>query len=158
MITPSIAVQQSRIPFRFSHLAIAGVLSVFTVLSGLVPSTSQSWNGFKLDAAAQAQTSPAMVTQYARAAYEIEQLRQQYYAQAKKLLGGNVPGDVCRQSSLPQSVRAICTDFLSKSEEIIKNHNLTVAQFNDMTRRKKDDPALQQQIQSELLEIQKGIR
>jgi len=102
-----------------------------------------------------AQTDPAQIGQYARAAYEIEQMRQRDYAEAKRLLGGNVPGDVCRQKDIPQPVQDICNRFLNHSGEIIRKHGLTPAQFNEITRRRQADPALQQQIQSELMKIQK---
>ena len=105
--------------------------------------------------AAYAQASSPQVSQYARAAFYIEQQRQQDYAEAKKIMSGNVPDDVCRQQNIPSAVHDICSRFLKRSAEIIKENGLTIAQFNDITRRKEGDPSLQQQIQSELLKLQK---
>ncbi|XGW00197.1 MAG: DUF4168 domain-containing protein [Leptolyngbya sp. BL-A-14] len=105
--------------------------------------------------AAYAQAGSAPVSQYARAAFYIEQQRQQDYAEAKKIMGGNVPEDVCRQQNIPSAVHDICGRFLKRSAEIIKDSGLTIGQFNELTRRKEGDPALQQQIQSELLKLQK---
>jgi hypothetical protein len=104
---------------------------------------------------AYAQASSSQVGQYARAAFYIEQQRQQDYAEAKKIMGGNVPEDVCRQQNIPSAVHDICGRFLKRSAEIIKENGLTITQFNEMTRRKDGDPGLQQQIQSELLKLQK---
>ena len=105
--------------------------------------------------AAYAQASAPQVSQYARAAFYIEQQRQQDYAEAKKIMSGNVPEDVCRQQNIPSAVHDICGRFLKRSAEIIKENGLTIAQFNEITRRKEGDPNLQQQIQSELLKLQK---
>lgn len=116
----------------------------------LLRSTTGSPSG-----AAYAQASPPQVSQYARAAFYIEQQRQQDYAEAKKIMSGNVPEDVCRQQNIPSAVQDICGRFLKRSTEIIKENGLTISQFNDITRRKEGDPNLQQQIQSELLKLQK---
>lgn len=105
--------------------------------------------------AAYAQSSSPQVGQYARAAFYVEQQRQQDYAEAKKIMGGNVPEDVCRQQNIPSAVHDICGRFLKRSAEIIKENGLTITQFNEITRRKESDPNLQQQIQSELLKLQK---
>ena len=69
--------------------------------------------------AAYAQAGSAPVSQYARAAFYIEQQRQQDYAEAKKIMGGNVPEDVCRQQNIPSAVHdilwslfeALCRDY-----------------------------------------------
>jgi hypothetical protein len=103
-----------------------------------------------------AQQTPEQVIQYARAAYEIEQVRRRNYAQAKRILGGNVPEDVCRQQTIPSEVKGICEDFSRRAAEIIKRNGLTYGQFNDITRRKDRDPELRQKIQQELLRLQKS--
>lgn len=138
-----------------------GALSTTIVLAGLAaytpqPSQSSALNAtlnYWLGAPAYAQ-SPAEITKYAKAAYEIERLRQTKYAEAKRLMG-NVPGDVCRQD-IPPNVRSICNDFLSQSRQIIEQNGLTVGQFNDITRKKDRDANLQQQIQRELERIKRG--
>lgn len=139
---------------RFSRFAWASVLSVAGLLFGVVP---QAQNPLQLasDSVAYAQGADPQITSYARAAREIERLRQQQYGEAKKLMGGNVPGDVCRQQDIPATVRDICNKFLQESAAIIQRNGLDVRQFNELTRRKDNDPALQRQIQSELIRLQK---
>ena len=44
---------------------------------------------------------------------------------------------------------------MTNSAAIIKKNGLSVAEFNDLTRRKDTEPLLQQQIQNELLRLQK---
>jgi hypothetical protein len=118
-----------------------------------LPSGVNRYTSLGLDSAAYAQSNP--VTQYARAAYEIERLRQSKYAEAKRIMGGTVPDDVCRQSNIPQPVRDICTELMDASADIIKRNGLSGRQFNDLTRQRETDPVLQQQIQAELLRLQK---
>ncbi|HIK18711.1 MAG TPA: DUF4168 domain-containing protein [Leptolyngbyaceae cyanobacterium M33_DOE_097] len=104
---------------------------------------------------AQAQT-PAQINEYARVAFEIEQMRRKNYAQAKRIMGGNVPEDVCRQQDIPSAVKGICDDFTRRAADIIKRSALTPAQFNDITRRRDRDPELERKIQQEILRLQKA--
>lgn len=132
-----------------------GVLSSFSLLSGVAPHLAQRPDALLSDAVAFAQTDPS-VTSYANAAYQIERLRQQKFKKVKEQFpDGNVPANVCQQQDIPASVRTICDEFMKESSDIIKNSGLTIAQFNDITRRKTSDTALQQQIDTELLRIQK---
>lgn len=140
---------------KFSQIAVASALSAIGLFAGVVPQLGQSPTNLLADAAAFAQADP-QITSYARAAMDIERLRQKRYGEAKQLMGGNVPGDVCRQQDIPSTVRGICDEFLRESTAIIQKNGLDVRQFNDLTRRKNSDPALQQQIQSELLRLQKA--
>lgn len=138
----------------WANLAISGALSTCAVLAAIVPSISFTKIGLETSSAAYAQSvEPQQITQYARAAYEIEQMRQRDYAEAKRLMGGNVPGDVCRQPNIPPDVKAICARFLGNSAEIICKNELTVNQFNEITRLRQTNPQVQQQVQSELLKI-----
>ena len=138
----------------YSRLTIVGLLSGLSLLAGLAPTISHQ-SPLEFNAAAVAQNAKDPIDKYARAAYEIERRRQQDYAEAKRIMGGNVPGDVCRQQDIPAPVRDICNRFLSSSSDIIKKNGLTIPQFNDITRRKDADPTLKQQIQGELLRLQK---
>ncbi len=151
----------NRLPLLFarrqmSHLVIVGVLSVAGVVSGVIPQVSMSAGGLSTNSAAFAQSpDPQQISNYARAELQIEQLRQKMYTEAKEKLGGNVPPNVCSQNP-PASVQGICADFMKKTREIIQANNLSISQFNDLTRRKDSEPALQAQIQAELLRIQKS--
>lgn len=138
----------------FSRLGVVGLLATASLLSGItIPVTRHAVN--PLSSAAYAQDDPA-VASYANAAYQIERLRQRRFSEAKREFpGGNVPANVCQQASIPATVRSICDEFMNESAEIIKSNGLSVSQFNEITRRKGSDPALQQQIDTELLRIQK---
>lgn len=139
---------------RLLVLALAGC-----GLSGLAstnaPSTLEATTQHFFGTPAYAQT-PEQVVQYARTAYEIEQIRRRNYAKAKRLLGGNVPEDVCSQRTIPSAVKGICEDFSRQAAEVTKRSGLTSTQFNDITRRKDRDPELRQKIRQELLRLQKA--
>ncbi len=149
--------QLKSMPIRLplSRLTVVSALTVIGLFSGLTIQGAQHPTALISTSLAAAQSDP--VPQYAKAAYEIERLRQKKYGEAKQVMGGDVPADVCRQQNIPQSVRGICNEFLKESAGIIKQNGLTIAQFNDITRRKDSDPALQQKIQSELLRLQNTI-
>jgi hypothetical protein len=140
---------------RMNHLVIVGVLAVVGVGSGFMPQISPALSGLSTSSVAVAQSPDPLISNYARAALRVEQLRQRMYTEAKEKLGGNVPPNVCSQQPPPTPVQGICADFMKQSKNIIVEY-LTIAQFNDLTRRKDSDPALQQQIQDELLRIQKS--
>lgn len=145
----------SQMNLTVSGTLLAGMLSATALLSGTAPQLARQASDYVLGAPAYAQSGPE-VSRYASAAYEIEKLRQSRYSEAKRLMGGNVPGDVCRQPDIPGNVREICNNFLKESAEIIKRNGLSTAQFNAITRKKDSDAALQRQIQQELLRLQKG--
>lgn len=136
-----------------TQVFVVGALSTMGLLTSYAPLLMP--RSTPLIGAAYAQTSAPQLSQYARAAFLIEQQRREDYAEAKKIMGGNVPEDVCRQQNIPSAVHDICGRFLKRSTEIIKENGLTIPQFNELTRRKGEDPALQQQIQTELLKLQK---
>lgn len=132
-----------------SRMALAGMLSATSLLAGFSPRLDQ----ISLTAGSVAYAQADQVAQYARAAYQIERLRQQKFGQAKKLVP-NLPADPCRQQDIPQPVRSICNSFLSESTEIVKKNGLSISQFNELTRRKDSDPSLQQQIRQEMQRLQ----
>jgi hypothetical protein len=137
------------------QIGVVSVLSVVSLLSGITPQIARHPADLFSSSAAYAQGDPA-VTSYANAAYQIERLRQRKFSEAKQQFsGGNVPANVCQQQNIPAPVRSICDEFMKESADIIKDNGLSVAQFNDITRRKSTDTALQQQIDTELLRIQK---
>jgi hypothetical protein len=155
MMQPSVSLLHSSLN-TVTRLFLVSALSTVGFAVGYAPHLvlrSASWS---ISDAAYAQGGSPQVSQYARAAFYIEQQRQQDYAEAKKIMSGNVPEDVCRQQNIPSAVHDICGRFLKRSAEIIKENGLTISQFNEITRRKEGDPNLQQQIQSELLKLQKA--
>jgi hypothetical protein len=131
----------------------AGVLSCLAILSGTTPSLSAQ--GFDWSTIALAQSADEVV-RYSRAAYEIEQLRQRNYAKAKRIMGGNVPEDVCQRQNIPGEVQRLCGDLQADSMRIIGEHGLSPAQFNRITRDRQTNPALERQIQQELIRLQRA--
>lgn len=156
MMQPSFTSLRFMLHAGLSRLLLVSALSTVGVLASYTPNLTQRSIDFGLGEAASAQAPTPAVSQYARAALLIEQERQQDHAEVKRIMGGNVPEDVCRQKNIPSAVRDICNRFLKRSAEIIKENGLTITQFNDLTRRKESDPALQQKIQGELLKLQKA--
>jgi len=148
--------RQSLICSMVSRTALVSTLVGISLISGLIPTITVPSIRLGFDSTAYAQTADPQIRNYARAAFEIEQRRQRDYAEAKRIMGGNVPGDVCRQQDIPSPVHEICKNFMSDSSNIIKKYGLTNTQFNDITRRKNSDPELQQRIQTELLQLQKS--
>jgi len=82
---------------------------------------------------AQAQ-SPADIAQYTTVARQIELQRMQDIAEVKRLMGGNVPENVCQQGNLPSKVREICDRFDTHSRTILQKNGMPVAKFNDVVR------------------------
>lgn len=104
-------------PSRFKALVLGAVSAV-----GLL-STS----------VAQAQ-SPADIAQYTTVARQIELQRMQDFAEVKRLMGGNVPENVCQQGNLPSKVKEICDRFDNNSRTILQKSGMPVSKFNDVVR------------------------
>ncbi len=138
----------------FSKLTLLGCFA-FTCVFALEVSVQGRSPILQVGALTYAQT-PEQISEYARVAYQIEQIRRRNYAQAKRILGGNVPEDVCTQPNIPNAVKGICDDFSQQAAKIIERSALTPAQFNDITRRRDRDPNLQRQIQQEIMRLQKA--
>jgi Domain of unknown function (DUF4168) len=137
-----------------SRTLLISTLTTVTLLSGLLPQLSpqsQSWQ-LQMTGTAQAQ-SDELIVRYARAAYEMEQFRRRDYAEVKRIMGGNVPEDVCDRGNIPAPVQAICGRFSERFDPIIRKHGMTRADFNSVHRRA-NDPTVQQRIQQELIRIQ----
>jgi hypothetical protein len=107
---------------RFSLKAVIGSFFAF----GLVASVM-------LPEAVQAQT-PEEIEKYTTIAKQIERQRMQDYAEVKKLMGGNVPPNICQQGNLTQPVQNVCDRFEATSREIITRNGMTVAKFNEIFR------------------------
>lgn len=105
-----------------------GVLSVLSLIIGITVSE-----------AVQAQ-SPAEIEQYTSVARQIEQQRMQDYNDVKRILGGRVPDNVCKQGDIPAQVRQICDRFDSRSREIITQNGMSVPKFNEITRYCQQNP------------------
>lgn len=134
-----------------------GILMITSLgwFSGGVPIYLSHSNTLEWSTAAFAQTTDK-VRDYARAVLAIEPIRINSFKTVQKMMNGTVPTDVCRQGQLPGQVRMICNGFLDDSARIIRQHNLSISEFNDITQRSKTDPKLMKQIQQELIRLQKN--
>lgn len=141
-----------------------GTLSTLSLLLGLVPSLSERSVANAFSSSALAQPSPDdMETRFARTVIDIEKVRQPAYNQIKQKTGGNVPEINCYERSslnaLPGDIRNIAIDYCDKSERIIKQNQLSVEDFNKITRaiagNPPANPALKQKIQAAMLRIQR---
>lgn len=123
-------------------------------LSGVVP----GWSGQVLqtsgDSAALAQSAD-QIRNYAGAVLRIEPLRRDAYRKVKSMMKGNLPNDVCRHSQLPGNVRSICANFFDESADLIRQNNLSIGEFNDITQKSQTDQKLMNQIQQELIRLQR---
>jgi len=136
-----------------SRLSLIGTISAIGFLSGWVPGLSRNFSTLVFNTATYAQ-SAEQVTQYAKAVLQIEPVRQEALAEAKQIMGGSVPANVCRQSSVPNAVESVCQTFLSRSAEIIKSSGLTISGFNQITLRLQKDSGLRGRMRQELIRQQ----
>jgi Domain of unknown function (DUF4168) len=121
-------------------------------------STVPGWSGKVLHlagASAVLAQSTEQIRGYAGAVLDIEPLRQQAFRRVKEKMKGNLPNDVCRHSNLPGDVRSICSNFFDESATRIRQNNLSISEFNDITQKSQSDPGLMNKIQQELIRQQR---
>lgn len=150
----SFALFRFRFPIRMHWFGIL-LLASWGWLGGVVPSVSPQSGYWGWSTVAIAQTAEK-VRDYAKAVLAIEPIRVNSFKTVRRMMNGTVPTDVCRQGRLPGDVRLICDGFLDDSARIIRQHNLSISEFNDITQRSKTDPKLMKQIQQELIRLQKS--
>lgn len=95
--------------------------------------TAASTVGLMVSGIAQAQ-SPADIAQYTSVARQIELQRMQDFAEVKRLMGGNVPENVCQRNDIPGKVREICDRFDDNSRTILQKSGMPVSKFNSVIR------------------------
>lgn len=134
---------------------LIGMLTITGLASGLTPGLSKDFSTVVFSTAIYAQ-SAEQITKYARAVLQMEPVRQTAYQEVRRILKGSVPGDVCRQGSVPRSVKDICSRFYTRSAQIILNNGLSIGEFNEMTRRLQGDAGLRSRIQQEMRRQQGG--
>jgi len=149
-------------PSKFNRLLAqcltVGSLTGLSLLLGWVPRISTSNLAIAFDSAAVAQSAGnAEITNYAKAVLAMEPLRQSAYNEIKKLVN-QVPNIICSQpssfSSLPGNARKIAADYCQESKAIVEANNLTIEQFNRITRNQQQDTQLRERIQAELIRLQ----
>jgi len=153
MLNSTLPVAHKPLNSLVSRLSLIGTISAIGLLSGWVPGLSQDFSTLVFNTATYAQ-SAEQVTQYAKAVLQIEPVRQEALAEAKQIMGGSVPSNVCRQSSIPNTVESVCKTFLSRSAEIIKSSGLTISEFNQITMRLQKDSGLRDRMRQELIRLQ----
>jgi hypothetical protein len=119
-----------------------------------MPGLAKDFSVVEFSTAAYAQ-SATQVSHYAEAVLEMEPLRQKSYREVRRIMGGNVPDETCRQGGLSKPVKAICDRFFRESADIIQKNNLSINEFNEITQRAQSDPGLKSRIQKELIRQQK---
>jgi len=152
MLNSTLPVAAYPINSLVSRLSLIGTISAIGLLSGWVPALSRD-STLVFNTAAYAQ-SAEQVTQYAKAVLQIEPVRQEALAEAKQVMGGSVPANVCRQSSIPNAVESVCKTFLSRSADIIQSSGLTIGEFNRITMRLQNDSRLRDRMRQELIRLQ----
>ena len=95
---------------------------------------------------------------YAKAGYQIELLRRKLYQETKNLINEPPPNIVCDEqstiNSLQPEVRQIADRFCNQTPEIVKQNNLTIERYNELTTYYNRQDSFYQQVQSILLELQ----
>lgn len=143
-----------------SKSLIVATISTIGCLSGLAPAFSGNLQIQRFIPAVTAQTvSPPDISNYARAVLALEPIRKDALARIEKILG-RVPSIVCSEpktlNALSREAREIAVNFCNKSKEIVESNGLTTNTFNQITIKLQNDPALQQQIQQEMLRLQQS--
>lgn len=134
-----------------SQLLIAFGLSLTAVSLAIVPEYRQGSVTISSQAMAQ-NVSDEDLRKYAQAAIAIEKLRQTTYSNIGELIDKSSEPMSCDQpqsfSRLPENARKIAIGYCEQSEVIVKNNGLTVNRFNQITQQVKQNPSLQQRLQS----------
>ncbi|HIK25135.1 MAG TPA: DUF4168 domain-containing protein [Thermosynechococcus sp. M46_R2017_013] len=97
------------------------------------------------------------IMNYARVVLEIEPIRQRYYRQAQAVFQGQVPRNSCfgmNPQNIPIGLETICANYMREAMQVLKKYNMTLDQFNGITRRAQQDSAFAQRIQAEMLRLQ----
>lgn len=139
--------------------AAVGVLSAIAVLGGWIPNlrASSLTDSFATVAAAQDATfTDEEITNYARAAIALESRRHQVFEEIKRIVG-QVPRIVCDEptsiNALPGNAPQIAVSYCDRAQQIIEGKGLSVARFNEITRKQQSDSQFRERIQAEILRI-----
>lgn len=101
------------------------------------------------------------ITNYAQAVLALEPYRQTAFSEVQKLTPeGALPTLACNQSetmrTLSRDTQKVVVDYCNQAKEISSIHNLPVNTFNAISLKAQTDPALQKQLQQELLRHQQS--
>lgn len=140
-----------------------GGLATAGLLMGVVPGLSLNLGQaptLEWGTAAMAQDfTNEEITNYSRAVIALESRRVNAIREIKKIVG-DVPRIVCNDSNsirtLPGNAPRIAVDYCSEAKKIIEQNDLTVSEFNEITRRQQADVAFRQRIQAEILRLREA--
>ena len=111
--------------------------------------------------AAQAQNTydEETLNSYAAAVLAIEPLREEVKRKLQvELEGEAMPAMACNRSEsyqdLPKQARSLIINYCNRSEEIVQEQNLSISQFNQITRNIQKNPELKERVQQQMLELQ----
>ena len=137
----------------------AGILAAMSVISGIVPQIS--WQSRSLnwhDKAHAQEYTPEEVYNYAKAGFEVELLRQKAYQEIKSLVNEPPPELACDRpetiDNIPANARGIANDYCDRTQQIVRQNNLSVERFNELKDNYDRGGAFFQQVQQQLLILQ----
>ena len=146
-----------------SHLIkvtlVTGALLISATGLDLLKTTFFEQPRFRLSPVAQAQNyDEEKLEQYAEAVLAIEPLRQRVFRKIQSILNSeNVPSIACNRTesyeNLPSEAQSLIVDYCNRSKSIVEEQGLTVSEFNNITVEVKANPELEQQVQTEMLEL-----
>ncbi|MBF2033963.1 MAG: DUF4168 domain-containing protein [Leptolyngbyaceae cyanobacterium T60_A2020_046] len=168
VLIPSPSPAQVRRFSRFKQFLSLGLASgILTIAGGSVNPASPIGLSVMPAAIAQTTITAAEISQYARAVLQMDAYRSAAYTQIKDLLM-SVNMDIsevdmsCSNtrnlSRVPRRVRrdveAALTEYCNRARDIVEANGLTPRRFNEITIAHRDDSALADRIQQELLRLQ----
>jgi TusA-related sulfurtransferase len=97
------------------------------------------------------------ILEYARVAYNIEQHRRLVYNEIEKMTDGDVPELACNDEesleNVDSAIRQQFQNWCERSEQIIKDSNLSISRFNKIHELQKENDKLKQRIQQEVQKL-----
>ena len=146
----------NKILFRFFTTGILAATGLFT---SIVLEDHPQFSRLSFFAYAYAQDfTQDEVSNYARAGYEVELLRQRVYKEIKEMLNEPPPDIVCNQpetlQGLSDNVMQIALQYCDDSRQIVQSNNLTINRFNQLKNFYDRGGKFYQQVQSILENIQ----
>ena len=131
-----------------SRLAWVIWLSTLALLSGWVPCLTPNFSDLTMSTVAHAQNAKIgkrQLTNYINALVDIEKFRDRmftnvanFYSQDRK----PVPKNVCRLHGLPSFVQNSCDSYFTNSASIVRRHNLSIQEFNQIRKLARTDVQL----------------
>lgn len=145
----------SRIQVR-PRFRLAQILLLATIgsLSGIVPGLTRDLSRWDTTTVAHAQDLLPKLGNYADAVLQMEPLRINALNKVRSYMGNQTPKNICRQDTLPSSVKTTCTDFYNRSADVIRQNGLSNWEFNQITEKVRTSPRYRQRLDEELMKRQ----